>query len=64
VNLIGATTTRRGLKVKARFDPKPYPTEEKVSDTEMARRHLVPHPFHGEWNYPLKPTPNTEYSHH
>jgi transposase len=64
VNLIGATTTRRGLKVKARFDPKPYPTEEKVSDTEMARLLLVPHPFHGEWNYTLKPTPNTEYSHH
>ena len=64
VNLIGATTTHSGLKVKARFDPKLYPTEEKVSDTEMARLYLAPHPFHGEWNYMLKPTPNTEYSHH
>lgn len=64
VNLIGAPTPRSGLKIKARFDPKRYPTAEKVSETELARLHLVPHPFHGKWNYTLKPPPNTEYSHH
>ena len=59
VNLIGATTTCSGRKVKARFDPRLYPTKEKVSDTEMAQLHLVPHPFHGEWNYTLTPPSDT-----
>jgi hypothetical protein len=32
VNLIGSTTTKSGLKIKAALDERIYPTEQKVSD--------------------------------
>ena len=35
VNLIGSTTTRRGLKVKAVRDTRQYPTGQKVADREL-----------------------------
>lgn len=60
VELIGATTTRTGLRVQAERDPGEYPTKVKVSDEEMARLRLTPHEFHGEWNYTLAPTPPTD----
>ncbi len=53
VNLIGATTTRSGLRVKARLDKNRYPPKVKVSDEELASVNLKPHPFHGEWNYTI-----------
>jgi hypothetical protein len=59
VELIGATTTQAGLRVQAEFDPGAYPTKVKVSDAEMARLHFTPHPFHGEWNYTLTPSPDS-----
>ncbi len=55
VNLIGATTTKSGLKVKALLDTNPYQTGEKIADTEMRRLRLKPHTFHGDWNYTLQP---------
>jgi len=55
VNLIGATTTAAGLRVKAAIDKKKYPKGLTVSDAEMAAVKLTPHTFHGEWNYSLKP---------
>jgi Rhodopirellula transposase DDE domain len=55
VHLIGSTTTRTGLRVRAERDTNPYPTKVKVSDAEMAALHLAPHPFHGEWNYTIHP---------
>jgi hypothetical protein len=55
VNLIGATTTRTGLKVKARLDTSIYPTKIKVSDEAMDDLNLRPHNFHGEWNYTISP---------
>ncbi len=58
VDLIGATTTRAGLRVQAELDPSPYPTKIKVSDAEFARLQITPHPFHGEWNYTLTPRPS------
>jgi len=54
VSLIGATKTRTGLHVQARFDPKGYPREVKVTDQELARVKVVPHKFHGEWNYTIE----------
>ena len=35
VNLIGSTTTRTGLKVRATLDKKGYETGQKVTDDEM-----------------------------
>jgi hypothetical protein len=55
VNLIGNTTTRTGLVIKARLDRRRYPMGVKVSDQELARVNLKPARFHGEWNYTLAP---------
>ena len=55
VNLIGATTTETGLRVRADLDMEYYPTKVKVSDAELATVDLYPHRFHGEWNYTIKP---------
>ena len=57
VNLIAATTTRKGLKVRAQLDTNPYPKGIKVSDEEFASIRLARDDFHGEWNYTI--TPNT-----
>ena len=56
VNLIAATTTRSGLKVHAELDSRSYPKGLTVSDDDMAEINLLPHSFHGEWNYTIMPT--------
>jgi hypothetical protein len=55
VQLIGATMTKTGLKVKAKLDTRKYPLKIKVSNEEMASLNIEPHKFHGEWNYTIKP---------
>jgi transposase len=55
VNLIGATRTKTGLRVKATLDPKMYPTGIKISDAAMAQLYLTPHDVHPQWNYTLHP---------
>jgi hypothetical protein len=55
VNLIGSTTTRAGLTVRAALDTNQYETGIKVSDEELARVRQVPAKFHGEWNYTIRP---------
>jgi len=55
VNLIGATTTKTGLKVKAEIDPTPYPTGRKITNAEMATLNITRDEFHGEWNYTIHP---------
>lgn len=55
VDLISATTTKTGLKVKARLDPRRYATGRRVSNPELAEVNLVPDKFHGEWNYTILP---------
>jgi hypothetical protein len=55
VNLIGATTTRTGLRVHSELDTRPYPAGRTVSDHELEAIHLRTDPFHGEWNYALLP---------
>jgi transposase len=57
VNLIGGTTTKSGLKVKALLDTREYEPGQKITDTEMQALHLTPHTFHGDWNYTLAPHP-------
>lgn len=55
IDLIGATTTRTGLKVHAELDDSTYLTGIKISDTEMSALPLTRHSFHGDWNYSIKP---------
>lgn len=56
VNLIAATTTTTGLSVRSRLDARRYAKGRRVSDAQLARVHLEPHAFHGEWNYTIHPT--------
>ena len=51
VELIGATTTHTGLRVRAELDRGRYPLGVKVRDKELATVPLRRHEFHGEWNY-------------
>jgi hypothetical protein len=55
VNLIGNTTNRGGLVVRARLDRRHYPTGKKVSAKEFRALDLVPDDFHGDWNYVIRP---------
>ena len=55
VQLIAATTTDAGLKVRAELDEKKYPKGVKVSDLQMAAINLTRHSFHGDWNYTISP---------
>jgi hypothetical protein len=55
VNLIGATTNAKGLKVKARLDRRRYRTGISIPQEAMYQLHLVRSKFHGDWNYILKP---------
>jgi hypothetical protein len=55
VNLIAATTTRTGLRVRAEIDPARYPQGVKVSDQEVAALRIERDEFHGEWNYSILP---------
>ena len=55
VNLIGATTTRTGLRVQSQLDTNRYPAGRTVSDDELEAIYLRRDSFHGEWNYSLLP---------
>ena len=48
VQLIGATTTDKGLEVQCGLDENEYPKAIKVSDAEMAAINLACDDFHGE----------------
>ena len=56
VSLIAGTTTRKGLRVHAEIDDRPYPAGIKVADAEMAQIRLSRDDFHGEWNYEIMPS--------
>lgn len=53
VNLIGSTTTTKGLTIQADLDLGTYPKGIEVSDEEMSTLSLKPAVFHGEWNYTI-----------
>jgi len=57
VSLIGNTTTRAGLVVRATVDHREYPTAESVSKTEMKALSVERDAFHGDWNYVIRPRP-------
>jgi hypothetical protein len=60
VELIGATTTKVGLRVESALDERTYLKGRKVSKAEMASLHLTGDPFHPEWNYTIKPRKASE----
>jgi len=58
VELIAATTTEEGLKVRAELDEGRYPKAIKISDAQLAKINIAPHSFHGDWNYTISPNPH------
>jgi hypothetical protein len=55
VNLIAATTTSKGLKIRAQIDSGQYQTGRKVTDAEFATIQIARDDVHGEWNYVILP---------
>ena len=55
VDLIAATSTKAGLKVRAQIDSNRYPPGLKVSDKQVAELNIMRDAFHGEWNYKILP---------
>jgi hypothetical protein len=55
VNLIAATRTTTGLRVRAEIDKGKYPQGRVITNEEMASLRLRPHRFHGDWNYTIRP---------
>ena len=53
VNLIGATTTTKGLTIQADLDLGTYEKGIVVSADDMSKVQLKPADFHGEWNYTI-----------
>ncbi|MGH7434509.1 MAG: ISAzo13 family transposase [Polyangiaceae bacterium] len=60
VSLIGNTTNRGGLVVRARLDRRRYPTGKKVPAKELRELCIERDDFHGDWNYIIKPRTRTE----
>lgn len=56
VNLIGSTTTQKGLRIKAELDPQTYEKGIKVSEKDLEGIKLTRSDFHGEWNYQISPS--------
>jgi hypothetical protein len=53
VNLIGATKTRSGLRVKAVLDTATYHKGVKIEDEAMRAVRLRRHKLHPDWNYTI-----------
>jgi len=58
VNLIGSTTTAKGLKVRSALDETEYEKGIIVDQDELKSVNILQHKFHGEWNYTIKPFGN------
>jgi transposase len=55
VQLIGSTSTKKGLKIRAELDKGNYQTGKKISDEQMTAINIQRADFHGEWNYLISP---------
>ena len=56
INLISNTTTRKGLKIKAKLDKRTYKTGKKVSKEDFEAINIKFHTKYPKWNYTIKPT--------
>jgi hypothetical protein len=53
IQLIGSTTTKTGLRIRAALDKRGYPAGIKISKAELRSIGVEPASFHGEWNYTI-----------
>jgi hypothetical protein len=58
VKLIGSTTTKKGLRVKAKLDTRKYKTGMKIPDEEMEKLNIEYNKVNPKWNYTIKPRSN------
>ena len=55
VELIGATTTKTGLKVECALDERTYHKGIRIKNAEMKLLDIEGEAFHPDWNYAIKP---------
>ena len=55
VELIGATTTKTGLKVESALDTRSTQRRIKVNKAAMKSLDITGYLFHPEWNYTIRP---------
>ena len=55
VELIGHTTTKKGLRIQAELNTQRSPSGTKVSDDALDDVRLERATFHGDWNYVITP---------
>ncbi len=58
IELISATTTTTGLTVHAELDTSEYPTGLAYTKKQVEALPISRHPFHGDWNYTVRPEPH------
>ena len=55
VNLIGSTTTKKGLKIKEKLDKRIYHRGKVVPDEEFSKINLIINKILPKWNYSISP---------
>lgn len=55
VQLIAATTTSKGLNIRAALDKRTYETGIEVSEERMNALNIKREKFQGDWNYAIRP---------
>lgn len=58
VELIGNTSTKTGLRVKAKLDKRTYKKGRAVTKEQMEALLLLRDDFRGDWNYEIRPRTN------
>ena len=56
VQLIGNTTTTKGLEIQAQIDFREYQKGREVDEADFLEIAITRDKFHGEWNYTIAPT--------
>lgn len=56
INLIGSTTTKKGLKIECELDENKYKAGIKITDEQMDSINIVRYEKLGNWNYTIKPS--------
>ena len=55
INLIGSTTTKKGLRIKAKLDKRKYQKGKKITDEDFAMIKIIKNRTLPKWNYTIIP---------
>jgi len=53
INLIEGTTTKKGLKIKAKIDRNIYELKKKIPEKEVSKINILRHKTNPKWNYTI-----------